>query len=364
MNSKFDYTIIEAINNAIRTVKAQPLILGATASGFGGPPGGYVGYLRQNRVSYDPFELASSGFIGSGYSLTDNLNHIRYRLSQLEVGSGITFLELDDTPNSYTGQAGKSVVVNLTEDGLTFATISGGGAGQIDVYMSGILVLNNATELDFYGATVTTSGSRAIITFSGGGSIGPLSPDKVVITDPSGVVTTDVNYNYYRDAKVIVIGAPTASFQGTPGTHNWVSDGDSAQEFTEVYSDELTDSYFDATIRGGGTQAFPTHVLSGMVFRRIRSRGYYDDSNGLSTTKGEIRLYSTEEWTASGNGTRLDVLGTANGETELQVINGVLSRLLKTNLTLNDGESLVLAGYMDMGDFDVTLNGDSDLEIL
>ncbi len=44
-------------------------------------------------------------------------------------GSGaITFLELLDTPADYAGQAGKSVVVNGTEDGLEFLTV-GGGAG-------------------------------------------------------------------------------------------------------------------------------------------------------------------------------------------------------------------------------------------
>jgi hypothetical protein len=52
MNSRFDYAIIDAINNAIRNVKASPLVLGSTASGAGGPPGGVIGWLNQYRVSY------------------------------------------------------------------------------------------------------------------------------------------------------------------------------------------------------------------------------------------------------------------------------------------------------------------------
>jgi len=40
-----------------------------------------------------------------------------------DVGA-TNFLELTDTPSTYAGQAGKAVVVNPTEDGLTFATFS------------------------------------------------------------------------------------------------------------------------------------------------------------------------------------------------------------------------------------------------
>ena len=54
------------------------------------------------------------------------MNHIRYRIKQLEDSTGTnTFLLLIDTPDSYTGMAGKAVVVNATEDGLEFTTISG-----------------------------------------------------------------------------------------------------------------------------------------------------------------------------------------------------------------------------------------------
>src|SRR6188474_1889705 len=38
-----------------------------------------------------------------------------------------TFLELDDTPDSYSGQAGLAVVVKATEDGLEFTAIESGG---------------------------------------------------------------------------------------------------------------------------------------------------------------------------------------------------------------------------------------------
>lgn len=39
------------------------------------------------------------------------------------------FLDLGDTPSSYTGQSGKAVQVKTTEDGLEFVTPGGGGGG-------------------------------------------------------------------------------------------------------------------------------------------------------------------------------------------------------------------------------------------
>jgi len=40
------------------------------------------------------------------------------------VGGASSFIQLTDTPNDYTGEAGKVPVVNGTEDGLEFATVS------------------------------------------------------------------------------------------------------------------------------------------------------------------------------------------------------------------------------------------------
>lgn len=50
-------------------------------------------------------------------------------------GSGSSsFLALTDTPSSYTGQAGKTLVVKGTEDGLEYASLSGGGDMLASVY--------------------------------------------------------------------------------------------------------------------------------------------------------------------------------------------------------------------------------------
>jgi hypothetical protein len=46
---------------------------------------------------------------------------------------GTAFLDLDDAPSDYTGQAAKAVVVNATEDALEFATLSSGAVTFTDL---------------------------------------------------------------------------------------------------------------------------------------------------------------------------------------------------------------------------------------
>jgi hypothetical protein len=139
MNSRFDWTILDAINNAFRAVKAAPLVLGGvlgSGGGGGGPVGGFVGHLPQTRVAYDLSELASSGTPASGMSLLDNLNHIRYRLGVVE-------------------------------------STSGGGGSPLSVEDEGVLVSSGVTVLNFEGDSVTaTETSAGIVTISISGVAG------------------------------------------------------------------------------------------------------------------------------------------------------------------------------------------------
>lgn len=67
-----------------QVVKTAPLILGGSSGSGGGgggtPPGGFVGKLPQTQVAGDTDELRTLTVIssGSGSSLLDNLNNIRY----------------------------------------------------------------------------------------------------------------------------------------------------------------------------------------------------------------------------------------------------------------------------------------------
>ena len=96
-------------------MKAQPLNLGgiaASGGGAGGPAGGFIGYLPQPRVAYDLSELETLDVPASGASLLDNLNHIRYRIANVEaVASGILEIDNDRVPI-----ATAVTVVNFSDD--------------------------------------------------------------------------------------------------------------------------------------------------------------------------------------------------------------------------------------------------------
>ena len=66
-----------------------------------------------------------------------------------------TFLQLDDTPDSYAGFAGKAVKVNATEDGLEFGDIVAAGLDSAIVSTTGgtiTLDMNNQSERMFRGS--------------------------------------------------------------------------------------------------------------------------------------------------------------------------------------------------------------------
>lgn len=42
----------------------------------------------------------------------------------------------------------------------------------------------------------------------------------------------------------------------------------------------------------------------------------------------------------------------------------IFMRIRTSALTLSNGECVVITGYLDMSNYDLTLNGDADLEIL
>lgn len=104
--------------------KGGKLDLGGIAGedgGTGSPLAGTAGKLSQRYVCYDTTEAETLTTSGDP-SLLDNLNHIRYRVATLESGISTTFLELLDTPSSYTGNSGKAIIVNSSEDGVEFGS--------------------------------------------------------------------------------------------------------------------------------------------------------------------------------------------------------------------------------------------------
>lgn len=85
---EFPNLFMELVEDARYRFGVLPITLGGSsgsAGGVGVPPGGFIGQLIQTRVTYD-FTEAETLTVSSGSSLLDNLNRIRYRIRQLELG--------------------------------------------------------------------------------------------------------------------------------------------------------------------------------------------------------------------------------------------------------------------------------------
>lgn len=214
MPINFDLNYFAYLAELKRQIQLSSLVLGGAAGsggGIGGPPGGFTGFLPQTRVAYDLTEAEDDGFVVSAGSpsLLDNLNHIRYRIAVVEaatgggievyeddvlVASGVTiidfhgaevtdigagevevtisgggsgsstFLDLTDTPSTYTGQSGKVPTVKGTEDGLEFTTVSGIGGDTYKAKVSS----NDTTEN--YLENKIIAGSNVTVTTINDGS--------------------------------------------------------------------------------------------------------------------------------------------------------------------------------------------------
>jgi hypothetical protein len=178
---RYETTILEMMQTAATVVKIQSMNLGGVSTvsgGGGGPPGGFIGYLPQSRVAYDSGEVANSGIPSSGYpSLYDNLNHIRFRIEQLEEGStggGVAIYE-----------NGVLVASGVTILDITGAEVTSEGGGEVSIVFSGGIggghTIQNASnfsmtqrsKLKFIGATLSDDSvnDRTIVTISGGGEV-------------------------------------------------------------------------------------------------------------------------------------------------------------------------------------------------
>lgn len=96
--TRYEQQLFEYYERVSRYMKIQPLVLGGYASGSGGgggPPGGFIGYLPQGRITGDYTEDESPTIPPSGATLVDNLNKIRYRVTVLENNSYYTTIKDD-----------------------------------------------------------------------------------------------------------------------------------------------------------------------------------------------------------------------------------------------------------------------------
>lgn len=81
----FFMELVEAMQQSVARARTSAINLGGSSGAGGGtgtPPGGFIGKLVQGKVAYDQTEAALQT---GGSSLVDNLNHIRFRLGNLEA---------------------------------------------------------------------------------------------------------------------------------------------------------------------------------------------------------------------------------------------------------------------------------------
>ncbi len=163
--TRFEQVFFGYFDQFKRLIDASPLLLGAGSGidgGFGGRPGGFLGYLPQGRVAFDTTEAGIWTLPSSGLSLVDNLNRIRFRLANIEaisqglsaymdgvlISSGVTvidfltdtvvqtspghitisgedipFTALIDVPQTYAGQGNKYLTVKGDTTGIEFTTV-------------------------------------------------------------------------------------------------------------------------------------------------------------------------------------------------------------------------------------------------
>ncbi len=111
-----------------------------------------------------------------------------------QVGGASTFLQLTDTPSSYSGQALKIVRVNAGETGLEFST-GGGGSGTVTTFSSGNLSpifstsVANPTSTPALSFSLSTQSGNLIFASPDGTTGAPTFRSIVAADLPSSVVT-------------------------------------------------------------------------------------------------------------------------------------------------------------------------------
>lgn len=110
--------------------------------------------IKAERIEGDGFVTQKN--LDRAISILDQRTSFLINKQGTSSTPGVTsFLNLTDTPSSYSGQSGKAVVVNGAETGLEFVAVSGTGT----VTSVGVSV---PTGLTVSGSPVTTSGTIAI----------------------------------------------------------------------------------------------------------------------------------------------------------------------------------------------------------
>jgi len=170
-NRLYENQLMEFFTSMQSFNKLAILNLGGAAGpggGSGGPPGGFIGKLPQNMVTYDTTEEATAYTPPSGMSLVDNLNHIRHRITVIEDEdimhqTILTFpgdLSLTNNPLRIYNLFGSNQTI--TEVFIAVATAPTGASVIVDIHKEGTTIFTTQSNRPVITANNTTGYTTSI----------------------------------------------------------------------------------------------------------------------------------------------------------------------------------------------------------
>jgi hypothetical protein len=157
------------------------------------------------------------------------------------------------------------------------------------------------------------------------GSMPTLTGERIVITDGSGAITTDADLiwdainNCFYMGDAAAYGVIYQAALGGSSTNELISNIVSPVYGAFAFGASISASF--KGFRARGTSSAPSPVLINDLLAKFRGAGQYDTTlHHWSNTVSEIRLVADENFTATNQGTRIELWGTPAGATTEQLL--------------------------------------------
>jgi len=199
----------------------------------------------------------------------------------------------------YTGNNGKVLTVNETEDDVEWKEGGGGGGGT---WGSITGTLSDQTDLQ------SVLDEKAAKLWADVLSI--------LTTDIDGYVTSNPQLTYDPTNNEIIIGGDVLpSFTNAPGVQI-TSDGGASPRFRAIlFQDTTTAGPSLVTARSRGTKTSPTKVTSNTLLGQWQVLGTYDTSGSFATANAYIKAIADADWSSTSRPVRWEIYVTPSGST-------------------------------------------------
>jgi hypothetical protein len=197
---------------------------------------------------------------------------------------------------------------------------TGGGTGSVSNHNS-LTGLDGGTPGEYYHFTqlqyndLTDGGETNLHYHTQTGSISGYVPNRVVISDGSGVVTT--NNGFFYDGNLLILGHDSVPAT-YPGAFHVVAQDIGAVTDLWTYGDHAADSSYYVGHRARGTIDAPESIQDNDTMLFIRGRGF--DGAWVGSRVG-VTFVADESWvTGSANGTRIEFNATPVGSITMGIV--------------------------------------------